>query len=253
MRIGVVGVGVIASAVVRGLERKYGDKADFFLSPRNAEKSMALQGAYGNVRVMETNQAVVDASDIVIVSVLPKVAKEVVSSLRFSSRHHIVSFVSEPRLASLAEWVGECATISRVIPLEFIEHHAGPVLLYPDTPVVHDLLVGLGEVVVPESEDDFLAMQALSSVMGGFFYLADSIVAWTGTKGIKEDVAAPYLFAMFKALAGQGLETSPEDVASLWKAMTPGGLNEDVIRSIKNAGGFALWTSALDKVLERLR
>lgn len=253
MRIGVIGVGVIASAVVKGLERKYGDKAAFFLSPRNAEKSARLRDAYANVRVMESNQAVIDQSDIVILSVLPKIAEEVVSSLRFSPTQHIVSLISEPRIAALSEWTGGCATVTRVIPLEFIEHHAGPVLLYPDTPVVHDLLDGLGEVVVPESEDAFLTLQSLSSLMGGFFYLADSIVAWTEKQKVKPDVAAPYLFAMFKALSEQGLETPPDDVARLWKAMTPGGLNEDAIRNINNAGGFALWTSALDKVMERIR
>ena len=59
--IGVVGVGTISSAAVRGLCRS--SNAQFVLSPRNAAKAQALEQEFESVRIATDNQAVVDACD----------------------------------------------------------------------------------------------------------------------------------------------------------------------------------------------
>ena len=63
-----VGVGALASAIVTGLCEGVADPPTIVLSPRNAEASAALAARYGSVTVAADNQAVVDAADLVIVT-----------------------------------------------------------------------------------------------------------------------------------------------------------------------------------------
>lgn len=252
MRIGIIGVGVISTAVIKALEAKLGDSAQFFLSPRNAQKAAQLCDDYGNVSVMRSNQTVVDNSDIVILSVLPNIAHDVVSSLKFSKDQHIISLISEPKVAKLAEWVNQCKTITRVVPLTFIEHRVGPIAIYPGTDVVCDLFEGLGTVVVTDNETSFIQLQILTALPGAFFYLMDELVRWAEKYGEPRGVTVPYLFSLFSALADQGSRTAPEKLSELWEEMTPGGLNEDVMKVIQNGDGFSLWLQALDKARERV-
>lgn len=252
MKIGVIGVGVISTAVIKALEAKLGDSAHFFLSPRNAQKVAQLCSDYGNVSVMRSNQAVVDNSDIVVLSVLPDIARDVVSSLKFSRDQHIVRLISEPKVAELAEWIGPCKTLTRVVPLTFIEHRVGPIAIFPRTDLVCDLFEGLGTVVVADNETSFTQLQILTALPGAFFYLMDEVVRWAERYGEPRGVTAPYLFSLFSALADQGSRTAPEKLSELWKEMMPGGLNEDVMKVIQNGDGYSLWLQALDKARQRV-
>ena len=64
---GILGVGSLAGFVVQGLCDDVADPPAVVLSPRNAETSAALAAAYPSVAVAADNQAVLDASDVVLV------------------------------------------------------------------------------------------------------------------------------------------------------------------------------------------
>ncbi len=85
MRLGFVGTGTIASAMVIGL-RAAGNTDPIILSPRNAEIAADLAGRFDNVQVASTNQAVLDASDLVVLAVRPQIASSVLPELRFPAR-----------------------------------------------------------------------------------------------------------------------------------------------------------------------
>ncbi len=226
--------------------------ATFFLSPLNAEKAGALRQEFDNVRVMASNQEVVDSADIVFLSVLPDAAEGIVSALAFRPDQHVVSLISVPVLADLTAWIGPCRTLTRVIPETFIERHTGPILVYPGTPEVVDLFDGMGEVIVLSDEHAFNVAQTASCVMGPFYYLADQVVRWAERHGLPRELAARYVFSQFETIAGQGLRTDADDLSRLWEEMTPGGLNESVIRTVREDGAFDSWLKGLDIVLERI-
>ena len=252
MRIGVIGIGVIAVSMVKALEKKYGEEAEIYLSPRNAARAEALRAAYSNVMVTASNQEVLDKAEWVILSVLPNVAREVISSLSFRKDHRVISVISEPKMDDLERWIGPCESITRVLPLDFIERHTGPVVVFPDNRDALSLLEGMGEAIAVDSEDAFKLAQAVSSAMGPFYYLVDQLVEWAAGQGMARRLAAPYLLSMFKALSEQGELTDPEELASLWKVMTPGGLNEGAIRTIRDGGGFDCWLRAMEGVRKRM-
>ena len=78
--IGIIGVGEIASAIVEGACAG-DDHPNFFLSPRNAERSAALAAKFNRVEVCESNQVVVDRSELVILAVLPQQTEAVLAEL----------------------------------------------------------------------------------------------------------------------------------------------------------------------------
>ncbi|MEG2929745.1 MAG: NAD(P)-binding domain-containing protein, partial [Oscillospiraceae bacterium] len=66
MKIGVIGVGIIASYMVTGFCES-GEENSFVLSPRNREKSAALAGKYPClVEIAQDNQEVLDRCEGVI-------------------------------------------------------------------------------------------------------------------------------------------------------------------------------------------
>lgn len=252
IKLGVVGVGTIATAVIKGLKAKYADELEVYLSPRNAARAEALRSAYPGVRVMASNQEVVDTAEWVILSVLPSAAEDTAKSLRFTANHRVISLVSRPKMADLASWIGEVRSLCRVIPQTFIENRIGPILLYPPLPEAKELFEGLGQVVATETEKAFDLAQTLTCVMGPFMYLLDQLVLWMKSCGLPPEQSAAFLEAMFPAMTDYAARTDPNHLDELWKEVTPGGLNEMAIRMIKEDGGYAAWIRAMDAVREKL-
>lgn len=94
---GVLGVGTLAEAIVTGLCEDVAEPPTIALSPRSASRSEALAERFTTVRVEPDNQAVVDASDVVIVSVRPQDATQVLESLSFRTEQSVVSASSPHR------------------------------------------------------------------------------------------------------------------------------------------------------------
>ncbi|MCD8140229.1 MAG: NAD(P)-binding domain-containing protein [Planctomycetaceae bacterium] len=252
IHLGIIGVGIIASAVAKGLKAKYGDGITLHLSPRNAGRAEALRAAYPNVTVASSNQEVLDRSDWVVISVLPASTEAVLRALTFHPRHKIISLVSQPKMAALETWINEYALLCRVIPQTFIENRTGPILLYPELPEAVDLLSGLGTLVTPATEDEFNLAQTLSCAMGPTHRLLDEIVTWMASCGLPPERSSAYLLSLLGALAGEAAKTSPQNLASLWQEVTPGGLNEQVIRSLEGEDAFMAWVRALDAVRKKI-
>lgn len=94
MTIGFIGTGNIASALVRGLCASARPPSRILVSPRNTEKAARLAAEFAQVRVAATNQAVVDESDTVILSVLPQAAEKILGALAFRTGQRIVSLIA---------------------------------------------------------------------------------------------------------------------------------------------------------------
>ena len=129
--IGVVGVGTISSAAVRGLCRS--SNAQFVLSPRNAAKAQALEQEFETVRIATDNQAVVDACDCVLLAVLPGQAQNVCEPLQFREGQLVISLMAGVPLADIERWCGP-AECSLACPLPAIAENAGTTIVTPPEP-----------------------------------------------------------------------------------------------------------------------
>ena len=115
-----------------------------------------------------------------------------------------------------------------------------------------DLLGGLGELIPTATEDEFNLAQTLACAMGPTHRLIDEIVQWMQACGLPPERSSAYLLSLLGALAQEATKADPHNLAFLWQEVTPGGLNEQVIRSLAKEDAFQAWVRALDAVRAKI-
>jgi pyrroline-5-carboxylate reductase len=252
MKIGFIGVGKIAGAVVQGLCTSEAEELEIYLSPRNEELSLSLAARYAGVRRLETNQAVVDRSEVVVIAVRPPVAKEVLGALRFRDDQTVVSLVALLPYAPLRELTLPAAVACRAIPLPTVVQHNCPIPLYRADERVTRLFSYLGETLPVEDEAGLHALWTLTGLITPYYDLLDLLSKWTIAHGVQPETANAYVANMFQSLSFLAQQSRPIDFGELAKhAATPGGINEQAGAAIAAAGAHEAWMAAADRVLIR--
>lgn len=252
--VGFIGVGVIASAMSQGLAAALGDKVALNLSPRGADNAAALAAALPQARVMESNQAVVDQSDIVCLTVLPAMGERVVTPLRFASQQRVVSLMAGTPLASVARWVGqEVLSLHRMVALPFCARGTGPVAVYPGDSALEPVFSGLGELVAAPDEAGLDIFSAITALVSPFYRLVGQTARWGEAAGLPPDISARYTTALFGAMASRASLAGHAALGQLWEEMTPGGINALACDVIAGQGGFEAWQAGLTAALARNR
>ena len=172
-KLGFIGAGHLASYTIAGL-RRAGDQRDIILSPRNAEKAQQLSSQY-NCSVAASNQAVVDAADIVILAVRPPHALAVLSELTLRPEQCLISVVAGITVSQLRGAVQGDAEICRSLIVSSAAYNQGAVSLYPDNATAQQLLDCLGEVVTLDTEKDFDLSLAAMCANGWMYKLVEAL------------------------------------------------------------------------------
>ena len=250
MRLGFVGVGAINEAVAHALATgPLADQLTMVLSPRGQARSQALAARFAQMSVVESNQAVLDASDIVFLGVLPSQLDDVCAELTFRPDHIVVSAIAGRIPSEVAKLVAPASQVCQVIPLPVIALHAGPVVVSPGLGPIVSLFQGCGEVVVIEDETKVKILSCASAAMSTFFQFQNTVIDWIESEGLSRETAVHYMTSLFNGLSTEAMNT---DVAAI-DAMpgeheTPGGLNEHIRRSLTEAGMFAELTKQMDYI-----
>ena len=254
-RIGILGTGTIASALVRGFctAPDTAEENHFYLSPRNAGRAAALAGDFPEqVTVCRDNQEVVDASEWVFLTVLPRHGEEILRPLRFRPEQKILTIMSDHPVERVREWTGETAKIVRMVPLPFAAMHIGPIAIWPADREVEEMFAPLGSIIAAAGENDLSVISAETAVMSSFYYLIHETAAWGEAHGLPKEVSLEYMTSFYEALSVKAAGAENGDVYALAYEMTPGGLNELALNHILGEDGFGSWRRALDRVWERL-
>ncbi len=247
MRLGFIGTGTITTAVVTGLCTAARSPEYILVSPRNAERAAALAEAFPQVTVAKDNQEVIDGSDWVFLAVLPKMAQEVLSPLRFRSGQRIVSLIATLSAAELA------SAIVRVVPLPPVARQLGPISMCPPDRQVADLLDRIGSAVEVEDERQLYALWSVTALMAPYFALLAKTADWLAAQGVEAAAGRRYAGAMFHGLSLFGAEAGAEGFDPLTEEhQTPGGLNEQALRELAAAGWYDEVGTVLDNILARL-
>lgn len=251
MKLGFVGTGTIAAAIIDGLVAA-GTEASILVSPRNAAIAAALAGRHTNVSIAADNQAVLDGSEIVVLAVRPQIANEVIGQLHFRPDHHVVSLIATVSLEQLRRMTGGVAkAITRAVPLPSVARCQGPTAVYPPEQTIEALFGDLGAAVPLEDEAAFDVFTAATAVMASYFAFAGTVTEWMERHGIADEGAFTFVAQMLRGLASADSDRSFASLAD--EHQTRGGLNEQVVRAISNQGIIAPLYDALDAVLDRIR
>lgn len=252
---GFIGAGTITEAIVTGMMASPLPIAKVVLSPRNAEIARSLADRFDGVEVAASNQAVVDASDVLVLAVRLQVAEEVLRNLSIPEGKKIVSVVAATSHEKLAAWTGRPAdTIVRAIPLPFVAERDGVTAVYPPDAEAEKLFNALGKAVACATKHEFDLLAAASSTMGTYFGILERMTEWLVDQGMDEGKARSYLTPLFGSLAHVASRSSETRFAQLRQEFsTRGGLNEQVFSDFESGGGSIALSQALDRVLERIK
>ena len=253
MKLGFIGTGNIAAALVEGFCTLPARPYDITVSPRNSKKAQGLAARFASVQVAGDNQAVIDGSEIVFLAVRPQIAEPVLRQLRFRGNQTIVSLIGATPVARIRELVAPVRAIFRAVPLPPAARHVGPIILYPDDPTVGAMLRRIGELYAVSDENHLNVLAAITALISPFFALLEETARWAEAAGVDRPIAHSYTAAMFHALVMQALTMPAMSFSELAaEAATPGGLNEQALAVIREQGGYTAFLAALDAVAVRL-
>lgn len=250
--IGFVGAGTIAAAMIEGLALSGNEP--IIISPRNADIAADLAGRFPHVTIAADNQAVVDASDMVVLSVRPQIADEVLRPLAFRSDHHVLSLIATISLDYLREVTAPAATVTRAVPLPPVARGQGPTAVFPPDAQVKALYDRLGTAIELGDESEFDVFSAATATMSSYFAFARTVTSWMEANGVDAGKAHAFMAQMLEGLGSASPAAPERSFAQLAdEYQTRGGINEQVFRAITRDGVLPDLDAALDGVLARLR
>ena len=249
--IGIIGVGEISSAIVQGACSR-DDHPDFFLSPRNAQRSAQLASDFDRVEVCTSNQDVVDRSEHIILAVLPEQIEEVLSELSIPADRTVVSAIAGISTDTLASLLPKSPSIVRVIPLPPVRERRGVTPVYPGHSEVERFFDSLGGTVVAATEELFSTLSATTATMSSYYAFLQGIADWLVEQGWERAAAERIVRGQFAGL-GNTLATTDTPLSDLIKGHeTPGGLNEMLHREWMDANNHAALSRSLDRIFARV-
>ncbi len=249
---GVLGVGSIARAIVTGLCEGGAHPPRVLLSPRGAAVSGELAGRYPTVDVAADNQAVVDGAQLVIVC-LRNVDAPLLGDLTWREDHVVVSAVAGLGMPRLLDLVAPATRACRSVPMPPVAVRAGLTAVHPPLAEARALFDLLGSTLEVPDVVAYEALSATSATLAGFFEYLSTQTDWLEGRGIGAADARRYVAATFAgALASLSRVEAPDFAELSAEYATPGGVNEQVARELRQAGAFDTLATALDGALRRL-
>ena len=248
--IGILGAGQLTTHVVRGLCRA-GPRLDIIVSPRNVEVSAALAADH-SVIIAKDNQEVVDRARMIFACLPASVGKQLLSELTFRHDQSVCSAMAGINHDTVAEVVAPAAACLTMMPGASNALGLGPCLLFPNNPEWRKLLEPLGQVFAFEAKTQFDNAAVFGAFSGASYFLLKHIADWFEEQGI-ESGTARQLVAETMAGNATVLKQSSQDWDHIMKSVaTPGGVTEQMVDSLKDAGGLDSWKDGLNAVLIRM-
>lgn len=242
MRIGVIGTGTIASAVVEGIA---GDGHVITVSRRSAARSAALAARYDCVEAAE-NQTVVDRSDVVLLGLMAEHAEAVLSAIRFREGQRVISLMAGVTLEAVAALVAPARAEAIMIPFPGISQGGSPVLVRGGGALVRDLFGAHNTVFEIDSDAALEAFMCAQAVLSPAVKMVDTAAEWMAEAGTDRALAEAFL----RLLVGSSLIGS-ETGAMLAALDTPGGYNQRLRRHMVDAGMDSDLRAGLDKLAQK--
>lgn len=254
MQIGFIGVGKITNAIVEGLCTSSIEDTQIYLSPRNEANARRLAEKYAQVERLESNQQVIDRSDIVFIAVRPAVALEVLHTLTFREKQIVVSLIPLLKRAELLNAVAPATHVTRAVPTPTVMQHTGPILLFHSNDTVTQLFRHLGQPLEVTDEQQLHVLWTLTGLITPYYDLLHELSSWTIANGVDGTTGNQYIAGLFQALSFAAQQESHINFKELAQhAETPNGMNEQAGREIREKGAHHAYRIASDNLLTRFK
>ncbi|NVK43685.1 MAG: NAD(P)-binding domain-containing protein [Oceanospirillaceae bacterium] len=246
--LGIIGAGHLARYTVAGM-RNGGDRRRILVSPRNREMAAAL-AAEQQCEIMTSNQAVIDAADLVILAVRPEALDGVLDECRFSDGQTVLSCIAGVPAARFPANI----RLVRAMPLSSAEFGAGAIPIFPDNGDVRELFTPLGSVIAMEDEQQFELATIAACYNGWLLDLFSTVSDWLAQSGLDPAQARELTLAATQGAAALGAGKSNSGLRELSDGIaTPNTLTRLGLDHLKDAGAFAPWAEACELLRRELK
>lgn len=248
--LGIIGVGQLASFLVKGLRLK-GDCRPIILASRNAEIAQELQQQHGCTLVLG-NQEVIDESDIVLLAVRPNQVEAALADVTFRPAQLLISVVAGVGLQALKR-LASPASVVRAMPAASAEVGEGAIPLFPEESEASALLAPLGEVVLFADEVRFEQSTLAACINGWLYAFFDELTAYFITRGFDSAQARQLVLHAARGATGLALQYPDRELAEIAQSIArEGTLTRSGLDKLQASQALSAWRSACDQVLRRL-
>lgn len=261
MQLGFIGVGGMAQAIIKGLIAADAvAPSDIIVHSAHKEHYKACASSTG-VRMADSNAAVVQDSDFVVLAVTPNIAPEVLKETRDELNQEpkvLISIVAGLSLQTMEELAGYDMPILRTLPNVNVAIDAGMTAL-----AVNENLTGAkladakglfdaigSTTVLPEA--DFSTFSALAGSSPAYIYFFIDALSRAGVKhGLNKKEATRIAAAVTEGSAKMVLQSDKIPFDLIDQVSSPGGSTVAGLLAMEEAGFMTAVVKGIDATIKR--
>jgi pyrroline-5-carboxylate reductase len=227
MRLGFIGTGTIAAAVVRGLA---GRGHEILVSARSQVRSTRLAAEISEVRVAEV-QEILDQSQVVFLGLMLEAAPEILGGLTFRAGQQVVSFMAGADLEQVAALVAPARAEAVMMPFPGIAQGGSAVMALGGTELLNALFAPHNRVFFLRNAQELEAYLCAQAVLSPVARLTADAASWLGAR-VSDPAQGEAFLRMLISSSLRG--TAAQDLIEALN--TPDGYNQRLRTHMENAG-----------------
>ncbi len=256
MKIGLIGAGNMASALLSGMLKNLVQPGDVMISDRDEEK-LAFWKKQG-ISVTTNNGVVEDACDIIILAVKPKIIPYVLQELSGKEDKIYISIAAGITVAFLENALGKDKKIVRTMPNTPAQVGCGMTVLVPNKNIteqerktVFSLFDSVGDTL-QLSESELEIATAIHGSSPAYVYMMMDALADAGVRhGLTKENALKLAAKAVEGSAKMVLETGTHPEQLKDNVCSPGGTTIAAVRELERTGFRASLHAAVDACIKR--
>lgn len=243
MRVGFIGGGNMAEAMIGGMLKQGFGAADIQVAEPSAERRAHLAGQFGVA--VEESAAEVLTADVLVLAVKPQVLREVLSGLpKPAPATCVLSIAAGVRAGDIARWLGGHAAVVRAMPNTPALVGAGIAGLYAMPAVdahqrerAERILKAVGEVVWVADETQIDAVTAISGSGPAYVFLfIEALDAAAREIGLAPRTARALALRTVYGAAALAVQDGSEPALLRARVTSKGGTTERGIAALESHG-----------------
>lgn len=261
MKIGFIGAGNMAQAIIHGLiHKEVVVPQDIFLSAGHFSSAEAVAAATG-VTALAENTAVIEAADVIILAVKPNLLSKVLPEIApvLAAEKPLVSIAAGVSLERLAELLGKPQQpFIRVMPNVNVSVEAGVSAICNNEYVLETALADVKELfsavggVYEIAEKDFSTFVGLAGSSPAYVYMFIDAISRAGVlngmpKKLATEIAAKAVLGSAKRLL-EGTE-SPWELVD--QVSSPGGTTVEGVVTLEKTGFIPSVIEGIDATIKK--
>ena len=256
MVIGFIGLGNMASAMVRGIASAQLEGVTLCGHNPHPEKAKELAEQCG-LRLLPSNQAVLDASDVVVLAVKPQILEGVLAELAPPSGRLFISVAAGKELAWLEARLGQAAII-RVMPNinavvgASVTGWCANDAVSDEQKVLAATLLGTFGTAVEVPENFMGIVSAIGGAAPAYTYLYINALAEAAVQaGMPKGMAVEIAAAMAEGSGRMVRLSGQHPWALIDRVTSPGGTTVEGLLALQQGGFESAVHAAVQAVLEK--